>query len=356
MPPLQLPEKVLGWICQAALEAGVPATNLATINSHWHTACHAILYEHLAIPDNYQSLLQASGLDGSTLSASAVSGSTTRAVRKLQSVMRNTKYANDVKAVYIVSVPVPNVPPSDVDDNQADDASDSLADSPHDSDLKSQMEDHSSYVEESQLLQLMKCHLTSIQSFTWALIRAPSHYFVTQLHQACARISSIDMHPPSICHASSGTDPSSSRKALGSQAQLLSAAHHRWDAHCLAGFRIGTLANLTLQNLSMEGVKTLASLCSGLVACQALEILDTLFVDDSLLSSIAEGLSKLRTFRLKRMPGTKVTNKGLAAIMDNSLTLEELELREFEGETTISAIAMYTNTIVCRQTHEEVLG
>lgn len=341
MPPLELPEEVLVWICQAALEAGVPATTLATINSHWHTACHAILYEHLAIPENYQSLLQPSGLDGSTPSAMS------RAIRKLQSVLRSTKYANNVKAVYIISVDVPNVTSLDVNDDRADDASDSLADSPDDSDLKSQLEDHSSYMDESQLLRLVKSHLTSIQSFTWALIWAPSHYFVTQLHQACARISSVDiLRPPKTCHASSGAGPSSPRRALGSQAPLSSAATHlRWDGHCLAGFRIGTLANLTLQNLSMEGVKTLASLCSGLVACQVLEIWDTLFVDDSLLSSIAEGLSKLRTFRLKRMPGTKVTNKGLAAIMENSLTLEELELREFEGETTIPAIVICTDNL-----------
>ncbi|KAK9895827.1 hypothetical protein P389DRAFT_210686 [Cystobasidium minutum MCA 4210] len=329
MATLHLPEEVLHWICRTSLEAGVPASILATINSHWHAACYGIIYEHLVLPDDYEQLLHASSVATSTRLSDELTVVKPRAIRKIKAVMRNNNYASSVKAIYIVEATRFLSEPARV--RGENDAVKKAPICPANFETPATDAGINPNVED-RFLHLVKKHLFRLQSVTWALRQPPSQLFMTQLNEACAHLSSIDIlhasHALKNGYASLCLEDSSPGKV---QAAISTSVQPRWDAVSLGGLQLSRLVSLTLQNLSSEGVKLFGSICAGLINCQTLEVWDTLFIDDSLLAGIALGFPNLLTLRIKRMASTKVTNKGIAAIMEHSLKLQELEMFEFGG-------------------------
>ena len=115
-------------------------------------------------------------------------------------------------------------------------------------------------------------------------------------------------------------------------------AIQRWNAATFPVLPLSKLTSVTLSMLSQEGARLLQGIMPSLVACEILVIEDTPFLDDALLSAITEGAGHLRKLAIRRMTGTQITNKGIATLLEDSPSLEELELTELEGESLSSGI------------------
>lgn len=321
---LELPEEILALVCTESLQRGASPSSLLTINTHWHKACSNVLYSCLAIPDSSR-LLQCAAIDGVVEQCSTATPN--RLVGKLRAIHRNPHYAATVKALCIFPNDMHHALSSTAETHKTKDEQDEVATT-----MSSLGRDA---LNDDQLLDFITSHLANIRSLTWLLRRHPSSDFVKGLHEGSSYLLSLDiipsatylLHRPEHSGSKGPTSPIAPPSAPSAMTAL------RWDACSLGFFELGNLVNLTLQNLSLDGVRVLGNICASLVSCQVLSLLDTLFVDDVLLSTVAKSMPRLRALCIKRMAGTKVTNKGLASLMESCHTLEELDLTELEGNT-----------------------
>ena len=68
-----------------------------------------------------------------------------------------------------------------------------------------------------------------------------------------------------------------------------------------------------------------------LTGLEKLVLENILCLDDALFAGLAEYCVRLRILSIREMAGTKLTNKGMAALMERSRSLEEVDLVNFEG-------------------------
>lgn len=328
MRPLELPAEVLTLICAEALQCGTSPSTLLTLNSSWHQASSGILYSCLAIP-NSSLLLSDAYKDDPETQCSTFAVWSNRLLGKLRAILRNNHYAKAVSALYVLSKH------SDPSVSSAGSGTQQEHDHKNDAEPRSTTPPNVDldFMSDNQLLDLVTIHITSIRSLSWLLPRPPTDDFMKGLQRCSIRLVSLDFLPSTAQILQRQSNPANTYASLaGTLCTTSSSSALRWDAGFLQTFDLCTLVVLTLQNLSLDGVRTLGQLCSTLLSCEELSLLDTLFVDDGLLASIAESMPRLRALRIKRMAGTKVTNKGISSIMESAHALEELELLEFEGE------------------------
>ncbi|KDN52534.1 hypothetical protein K437DRAFT_186550 [Tilletiaria anomala UBC 951] len=100
---------------------------------------------------------------------------------------------------------------------------------------------------------------------------------------------------------------------------------------CRQLYELHHLSTLALANLTLDGARILAGALSDLPLLESVTF-DFKFVEDSLLKRLAEccGARKLKELRLKSS-GTKVTDKGIVAVMHGCKRLQTLELCKVEG-------------------------
>lgn len=101
---------------------------------------------------------------------------------------------------------------------------------------------------------------------------------------------------------------------------------HRWFAEGIS--RLSKLKTLAISHISAEGIRRITNLLPAAERLTSLTI-DSQFADDQLLRAMGE-MKSLSSLVL-RCSGTKVTDKGIISILENSMTLESLELNELEG-------------------------
>ncbi|EJD52710.1 hypothetical protein AURDEDRAFT_181254 [Auricularia subglabra TFB-10046 SS5] len=106
----------------------------------------------------------------------------------------------------------------------------------------------------------------------------------------------------------------------------------RWDAPSLHMLAALPLTHLHLSRLSQAGARSLGILFSKLGDLSNLEdvALDFLWLDDSLCDKLVEASKRLRHLRLSTH-GTKLSDRGVLAILEGVDGLEELEFVEVEG-------------------------
>jgi hypothetical protein len=104
----------------------------------------------------------------------------------------------------------------------------------------------------------------------------------------------------------------------------------RWDGEWLPSLT-PSLSTLSLEHLSSEGLKSLARSFPNLRHLKSLTLGHTPYVDDALVSALVEHCRKLRRFVVRNMCGTRLTDKGIKELLENSESLSELDLLEFEG-------------------------
>lgn len=112
----------------------------------------------------------------------------------------------------------------------------------------------------------------------------------------------------------------------------MEAALFRWNAATLPLLPLSRITTVTLQNLSQEGVRILQGVLPNLMPWERLILEDSPFLDDVLLTAVSQGAGHLRLLAIRRMSGTQITNRGLSDLLQNSPSLEELELVELEGK------------------------
>jgi hypothetical protein len=131
------------------------------------------------------------------------------------------------------------------------------------------------------------------------------------------KLSSCLIVPPrSLLH-----DDAASRQALP-----------RWDAPSFTHLSTLHLTTLHVHRLSQAGAKSLAKLFWKMSEYSNIESvwLDFLWLDDSLCESLVVAGRRLKRLRLGTS-GTKLTDKGIVAILEGCDNLEELSLLEVQG-------------------------
>ncbi|KAK4704879.1 hypothetical protein P7C70_g1319, partial [Phenoliferia sp. Uapishka_3] len=295
----QLPPPILQRIVKYALEASDPAIvkrSLFGARSRQLTcATFEALVHDLALEDNDAILVQAE--------AEADSGPAA-ATTRLAAVITRPPLARAVAHLSVHPPPLSTLSAGRSSSTAPwEDASTALTEDA-DSDLASAplpLEDL------SFLLVLSK--LPALTSFTWASNRLP---------------------PTTLCPALGTTARSLVAFTLDLAPSPSDAI--RWDASQLSTLPT-SLIRLSLSQLSIEGVRSLASAATAsLPALEHLELTRTVFVDDALLEALPS-LPSLRSLAIVDMHGTKLTDKGLAALMEGCNTLEVLELHRVEGKS-----------------------
>jgi hypothetical protein len=326
----ELPGEVLVLIGKYAINDGTTSVlDLLTVNSTWHKACSSIIYGHLAIPPCHALLETAASRDTRKASSGSVIWMP-RLSAKLRAIHANEVYASAVTALYVVEAT------SKKDYNT--DSREHLEEVPSSSASPSNNAPHydSSCVRFGNVLcALLETYLPNLRHVTWALTHPVSREFLTTLRSACPSITRIDFLATSSQEARHREYNNALERSTNLATRPMSLLT-RWDASLFACFALERLHTVTLQSLSAEGVKNIALVCPALVSCDTFEIQDTVFVDDVLLVAIGMHLTKLKRLRITRMAGTKVTSKGIAALMENSFSLEELALVDFEGKHSLT--------------------
>lgn len=120
---------------------------------------------------------------------------------------------------------------------------------------------------------------------------------------------------------------------------LLSSPTLRYDAPSLYLIS-NSLTNLSISNLSHEGALTLSkSFLEEFQSLESLELIKTVYVDDSFMEGLARGSKKLQRLRIVDMGGTKLTDKGMAKVVEELVELEEIVLDSVEGESFFRVMA-----------------
>ena len=111
-----------------------------------------------------------------------------------------------------------------------------------------------------------------------------------------------------------------------------SVAFPKWDGPSLPLLNSLPLTSLHVSRLSQRGARTLSVLLSNMGEYSTLEDLsvDFVWLDDQLCEMIAKAGSKIRKLRIGTS-GTKLTDKGVAAIIEGCDALEDLIFDEVQG-------------------------
>lgn len=147
---------------------------------------------------------------------------------------------------------------------------------------------------------------SNLEAAIWASDRVPPPQFCELMSILCPQIDALYVRP------------AFSTFSLGSE--------HRWSAHGIS--KLSKLKTLAVSHLSAEGVRRITALLPAAEKLTCLTI-DSQFADDQLLRAMGEMKSLSRL--VLRCNGTKVTDKGIISLLENSITLKSLELNELEG-------------------------
>ncbi|KAK0461394.1 uncharacterized protein EV420DRAFT_1531835 [Desarmillaria tabescens] len=162
------------------------------------------------------------------------------------------------------------------------------------------------------LENLLKSY-SNLEALCWeGYLRPPDG--LCEILVACnSRLRSFSYDPPTL--------PISQRKNLV-----------KWDAPSLPLLADLPITTLRLSWLSQTGTRTLTSLLRDLGEHSTLEDLsvELVWLDDPLCEAIAASGRKLRKLRLSTS-GTKLTDKGLIAILEGCDALEDLLLDQIQG-------------------------
>lgn len=312
----RLPIEVLSLIVRHALaDQHQPAWKLLVLNSNWHAAAASVMYESLTLYDEDALLLLASEPEDG---ASASAERTPRLIGKLRAICgADPVYAKSVRSLRVIPArthlgrghPVPMsdaVQPATIEGaNATEDLHDSLSTYPDP-------------LDDDALHTLIRTRLSGLVELSWEALRTPPEVVVEAL-DGLKKLSAWGLH---------SLDKQSSAEAW----------HPRWDASCLTYLPPKTVTTLRLQNLSAEGVRVLQTSLQSLPFLEEISFEDTIFVDDALIAVVAEVCTRLRILRICRMAGTKLTNKGIHALMEHAQDLEHLELEDCEGKPSYTGL------------------
>ncbi|GAA5952157.1 hypothetical protein JCM3765_005211 [Sporobolomyces pararoseus] len=188
----------------------------------------------------------------------------------------------------------------------------------------------------------------NLSSFTWRSYRLPAEDLCIDLANSAKNLRSFtfDLVPsPFRDHYSGlstleasplfGTSPCSP-SSLHSLLPLSSTPSLRWDCPSLSSLP-GSLTSLSLSSLSHAGVQEFASSLPSFFALEHLELSKTVFIDDHLLQEVSQGLSKsLKSFTIREMGGTKLSDQGMNSLFEGCSELERFEMDCVEGRLSKS--------------------
>ncbi|BGP18452.1 hypothetical protein JCM10213_003185 [Rhodosporidiobolus nylandii] len=179
---------------------------------------------------------------------------------------------------------------------------------------------------------LLLSRLPNLTSFTWSSYRAPPEQLCAALGAAAPQLKAFSLDLlPSPFEADAGNGAPGSPPLGGGHAGTHGAHGPRWDAPGLSSLP-GGLTSLSLSSLSQAGCKSLGGALPLFLSLESLEIAKTLFVDDALLQDVGQGAARtLRRFKVRDMGGTKLSEAGLAEVLNGCEGLEVLELEGVEG-------------------------
>ena len=111
----------------------------------------------------------------------------------------------------------------------------------------------------------------------------------------------------------------------------------KWDGPSLPLLSSLPLTSLHLSRLSQSGARSLSVLLSNIREYSTLEdvSIDFVWLDDQLCEKIVEAGGKLRKLRIGTS-GTKLTDKGVVALVEGCDALEELTLDEVQGGISLT--------------------
>ncbi|GAA5996442.1 hypothetical protein JCM5350_007983 [Sporobolomyces pararoseus] len=188
----------------------------------------------------------------------------------------------------------------------------------------------------------------NLSSFSWRSYRLPAEDLCIDLANSAKNLRSFtfDLVPspfrdhyssPSALEASPlfGTSPCSP-SSLHSLLPSSSTPSLRWDCPSLSSLP-GSLTSLSLSSLSHAGVQEFASSLPSFFALEHLELSKTVFIDDHLLQEVSQGLSKsLKSFTIREMGGTKLSDQGMNSLFEGCSELERFEMDCVEGRLSKS--------------------
>jgi hypothetical protein len=122
--------------------------------------------------------------------------------------------------------------------------------------------------------------------------------------------------------------PSSQSKSLTARS-----TQSKWSCPSLALLSSLPLTSLCLTRISQVGSRALSKLLSSLSEYSSLDDLsiDFVFLDDQLCEKIVEAGRRLRRLKMGTS-GTKLTDKGVCALLEGCDALEELFLEDVQGK------------------------
>lgn len=132
----------------------------------------------------------------------------------------------------------------------------------------------------------------------------------------------------------------------------------RWDAPSLFHLSTLPLTTLHIHRLSQSGARSLAALFVKMGEYSNLEDvwLDFLWLDDTLCESLVSAGRRMKRLRLGTS-GTKLTDKGVVAILEGCDNLEEISLLEVQGKSRRSQTSAYSPILVLRKVaYREICG
>jgi len=181
----------------------------------------------------------------------------------------------------------------------------------------------------SFLLLLTK--LSSLRSFYWSTARLPPVHLCPALGAACKSLTEFRFELAESASTSTGDAGVVGSPRIGGSGGGAGADKLRWDAPDLSALPL-SLTTLSLSNLSQLGTRSLASALPSLPNLEDLELARTVFVDDEVMAEIGASARKLRKLKIREMSGTKLSEGGLAEVLEGCTELETLVLDAVEGE------------------------
>lgn len=181
----------------------------------------------------------------------------------------------------------------------------------------------------SFLLLLTK--LSSLRSFHWSTARLPPNHLCPALGAACKGLTEFRFELAECASTTAGDTGVVGSPRLGGGGGAAGADKLRWDAPDLSALPL-SLTKISLSNLSHLGTRSLASALPSLPNVENLELARTVFVDDEVMAEIGASARKLRKLTIREMSGTKLSEGGLAEVLEGCIELETLVLDAVEGE------------------------
>lgn len=161
-------------------------------------------------------------------------------------------------------------------------------------------------------LALVLAKLPSLSTVVWASDRAPMPQMVPLLSELSPFLTKLAMRPAQITAVSSISS--------------------RWDGGGIS--QLTKLKHLSVSHLSSEGIKALRSALGSMISLSNLTV-DSRFADDQLLKQVGD-MAAIENVSV-RCTGTKITDKGILWLMENSFSLQSLNLVDFEGRLSKNA-------------------